>query len=67
MTPETVIRYQSLLVALEALDGAGEAIEIGQCYSCGSPKIIGESGVIEYDIMEAKWVFDGIDGSTMTV
>jgi hypothetical protein len=70
MLPEMKIRYQSLLVALKALDGAGEDITVNVC-DCGNLYLEGRSGSIQYDPWinegEGAWVFDGVDGTEMYV
>lgn len=70
MTPEMKIRYQSLLVALKALDSVGERINVAVC-ECGNLYIEGMSGSVQYDPTlndnEGAWVFDGIDGTEMYV
>jgi hypothetical protein len=66
LSPEQKIRWQSLLVALSALDYAGEEILLAQC-DCGAIKIAGNSGQVQWDFDRSTWAFDGADGSEMYV
>lgn len=70
MTPEMKIRYQSLIIALKALDAAGEHINVAVC-ECGNLYIEGRSGSVQFDPAlndgEGAWVFDGLDGTEMYV
>jgi hypothetical protein len=70
MTPEQKIRWTSLLVALKALDDAGEAITIAMCQH-GHGRIEGDSGCVQWDQtlknFEGAWILDGIDGEEIFV
>jgi hypothetical protein len=66
LTPEQRIRWQSLLIALSALDTAGDEITLDMC-PCGSIRIAGESGQVQWDGHRHVWAFDGADGSEMYV
>jgi len=66
LSPEQKIRWQSLMIALNALDLAGEEILLVQC-DCGALKIEGETGQVQWDHDRGAWAFDGADGSEMYV